>query len=285
MAPEMTLSEIGREQLSHWFAELRGSDDDFAKFVTQQLDQLQSLADSVAQRERELAVQAQHVDRQLEALCASQQRLDKASAAAEKWTSNLSQPTTPAPTGMPQELIDLLAEMRQTQQHVSAELSTVKADTLAIVKSAAEDFGQARTELLAMTAELRQARALLEEAATAMTAAPAMPAQCVPATAAELPINAGDNHQAPATTAPVEEAAEPAGWWGELQQLRRGLAKSASPAGKHATKAPAPTATTNPRNAPQGEEPALGAILEQFESLQSELSSRRGSPAAKAPSA
>ncbi len=72
-----------------------------------------------------------------------------------------------------------------------------------------------------------------------------------------------------------EPAAEPAGWWDELQQLRRGLSKSSPQAAKTGGKQPdAKAGTKTPRNAPTSEERALGSILNQFQDLQGELANR-----------
>ncbi len=267
MPPETTLAELGREQLSQWFDELRGIDDDFAQFVAQQLDQLQALARAVDEREHELSVQAERVDRQLEALAESQQRLDRASAAAEKWTNMLPEMTSPAPASIPQELVDLLGEMRQLQKQIGEDFSLVKSDAMAMANSAVADFAQARAELLTMSADLQQVRTSLAEAAATVAAMPARMVSVAPVAAPNPVAPAIASNERPTADAPLEQSG---GWQEELASLRRGLSQAENRGDKPAVRAqPAAPGTLN------GDDSSLSSLMEQFQSLQSELHARR----------
>ncbi len=233
---------------------------EFERFVAEQLDHLEALQTRIADRECQLDLDQAALHRQLENLQTAQQRLDAASAAVESWIAEAHE-RPPAPVPAPEQsespvpeyaaqLAAAVAELTQERTLLGEQISSAHAQAQgqwqSLSQAAAAELAQARAELAASSEELARERQRFAEAAAPLVAAicqpPALVEQPIPAAIApelqlsdtQLPqptVPSPIAEERPAEPAP-EPAAEPSGWWDELQQLRRGLSKSSPPPAK-----------------------------------------------------
>lgn len=292
-----------RGQVTRFVDELRQAGDDFDQFVSQQLDHLESLQATIVDREQKLESDRAELRRQLDSLQQAQQRLDAASAAAEsaakKWLANSQlEAEAPAPADHGQPLTKVIAELQSERTRLGEVLAAnqahAEAQFHALAQSATAELAQARSDLQAASEELsRERQRFAEESAALILAAATRPApvEVEPAPITTPEPEAAKSEPAPAQS-PVAQSIEPApvepaivaapapsgtdvkpapasdggaGWWGELQELRRGLSKGNAKSPDHRVNGAA--ARTN-----AGEERVLGKILNDCQAIQGELS-------------
>jgi chromosome segregation ATPase len=285
MSTDVTQPDTDQNELRQSLAELVRAGDEFAQFVTEQFEQLASLDARLAEREREADVERGHVNGQLESLRASQQRLDEASARAEKGASDLCDLATRCAAEAQPALQDEIRALREERERLRDELGAARAQIDSLLKGVAEEAAGARAELAAAAEALVRERehlatreAPLREAIATRQAMPQAPAAAsaqdpAGSSAVERPID----RQLAATTSAEEQPSDGrTTWWGELKQLRSNLGKSANRPAKGRASSPDVAAASSSDAAPigpraQSDDPVLDSVVAQFEMLQKEL--------------
>lgn len=146
------------------------------------------------------------------------------------------------------------AQTRWTEELAAAQ-SQAQSHFASLAQSMAAELAEARSQLSAAREELALEREkisgavepLVSVAAAAAAATAAAPIEKTPKPAAAPPLEPRHENVAMPATATKGESPpedETAGWWGELQQLRRGLSKAVEPrsdAPSRRTKTPTPS--------------------------------------------
>ncbi|HVU86323.1 MAG TPA: hypothetical protein VHD36_03315 [Pirellulales bacterium] len=252
MASEPVITEVDREQIRGYLGEMVRAGDDFGRFVEEQFDNLQALAARLQDREQELEAERAALKGQLAGLAQALDRLEAASVAAERWVAESREASPTAAADHAADFTKLLTEFEHARTRFSEELMAAQTEAqshfASLAQAAAAELAQARSQMSAASEELARERQRLADVTeplllAAVAAAPriAEAPQAIRTPTAGVPVEsaaASPIAEVPSVPAQMTDAAAPAvstaapsedesgGWWGELQQLRRGLSKA-----------------------------------------------------------
>ena len=249
MTTDATITDAARDHIRSYFAEFGTAGEEFERFVIEQLDHLEASSQDrgsnspVGPRPRGVAPPARQLANSTAAPGCRYRRGRKLGRPVLRAAGRASpsRPNRLCPS-MPRNSPRPCPSSRKSEPCSASRSQAARpaqAQWQSISQTAVAELAQARAELAASSEDLRAERRRFAEAAAPLVEAisrqPAPVEQPVPAAVAPepkpsdtqlpLPAAARANRRRalaePAVETVPEPAAEPAGWWDELQQLRR----------------------------------------------------------------